>query len=76
MYNPVDTTQIRAMVDQRREQLATDAERVRQAMHGGPRSDEQPVRRVRFAVGTRMIRIGARIAGVYVHESPRLRPGV
>ena len=75
MFSPVDTRQTQALVDHRRAQVAADAERTRQS--DTPRSAElRRVGRLRTAVGIRLIRIGARIAGVYAHNDPLLRPGV
>lgn len=74
MFNPVDTRQIGALVDHRREQVATDAGRVRQANVSG-QSRRQSAGRFRALVGVQLIKVGARIAGVYVRNDLHLRPG-
>jgi hypothetical protein len=76
MFNPVDTRQVRALVDHKREQVAADAARVRRAIEPA-RTSEQHVGWVRIAVGVRLMRVGARIAGGYtIQHGPQLRPGV
>jgi hypothetical protein len=75
MFNPVDTRQVRALVDHKREQVAADAARVRQAIEPA-RASHQDVGRVRIAVGVRLMRVGARIAGGYSQQGPHFHPGV
>jgi hypothetical protein len=75
MFNPVDDRLIRSMVDQRREALASKAYREQRAVEQGEQSSGR-VQRARVAVGVRLIRVGAKIAGADVDELPRLRPGV
>lgn len=75
MFNPIDRRQIRSLIEYRREQVASDANRDQRTVD--PRSrGERRVERVRVAIGTGLIRVGARIAGMYSHDLPHLRPGV
>lgn len=74
MFNPVDTRQIRALIDHRRQQVASDEERVRQSFEP-QRPDTRRVGRLRLTAGMRLMRLGARIAGMYIHDLPQLRPG-
>lgn len=74
MFNPVDTRQMRALVDHKREQVAADATSVRQIPESVMQRDPG-TGRIRIAIGIRLMRVGARIAGVYTHAEPRLRPG-
>lgn len=75
MYNPLDTRQIRALVEYRWEQVATDAARYR-----GPverrRRDGGLLTWTRVAIGRGLIRAGARVAGMYPYGLPYLRHGV
>jgi hypothetical protein len=75
MFNHIDTRQVQALVDHRREQVATDAAKARQAL-ATRRAEHGRVGPIRTAVGVRLMRAGARIAGVYVHSGPHLNPGV
>ena len=75
MINPIDTRQVEAFVNYRRELVAADAERARQTIES-PRNDVRSSQRVRVAVGIGVMRVGARIAGTYVQDQRRLLPGV
>jgi hypothetical protein len=71
--NPVDTRQINALVDHKQQQVAADAIRVGNV---DKVSTVQPeAGPVRVAIGIRIMRFGARIAGDYTPAEPRLRPG-
>jgi hypothetical protein len=75
MFNPVDTRQIRALVDHKRQQVAADAASVRRTVR--PEPEPAPsIGPIRVAIGVRLIRVGAKIAGVYTHTEPHLRPGL
>lgn len=75
MFNHFDTRQVQALVDHRREQVVIDTAQARQAIEtsqvGGRGAGA-----IRTAIGIQLIRIGARVAGVYVKNGPQLSPGV
>jgi hypothetical protein len=73
MTNPVDTRQMKALVDHKQQQVAADAVRTRNVDNVSTNQPEASP--VRVAIGIQIMRFGARIAGVYSPVEPRLRPG-
>lgn len=75
MFNHVDTRQVEALVDHRREQVATDVTLAGRTVENSEIATRR-VGSIRAAIGISLIRVGARIAGVYVKGGPHLSPGV
>jgi hypothetical protein len=73
MFNPVDTRQYSALVDQRQEQLAADAKQARKVGSEPVSSNAGPVR---ATIGVLLMRAGAKIAGVGFDFRPHLHPGL
>lgn len=76
MFNPVDTRQMRALVDHRQDQLLSEASRSRTMSERDNRADRHGAGTVRVVIGRQLMHIGARIAGTGFRTGPHLRPEV
>jgi hypothetical protein len=76
MFNPIDTRQINALVDHRRELVAADREHIRHADADDAYRRFGVAAPTRVAIGLRLMQLGARIAGTNLETRPHLRAGL
>jgi hypothetical protein len=75
MFNPIDTNVTKSMIEYRREQLQADACRSREDVELERTSISfKRLHPVRWAVGIRLIRLGARLAGMSLQGRMSAQP--